>query len=240
MSVLDCALKEVEGSVTKPPFTLRIVGNGRLNATLPEKLKELERANQEALRKGRATAQRVSRSGFTYRRPSAPPRPGRSSSQGKMTKFVDWNIKGDSVALDVKKLDQRVPHWIIQEIGTGQRATITPHGVKLGQGQPTKAQKAQYVRTVKSQKGRKISASLAFGTSPSGQFVPPGSGAGQQLYRRRDLTGGSPFRPRRITIRNEIVGQHFVRDGARAGYREYRQTLLAAARRTFAGQKSRP
>jgi hypothetical protein len=188
--------------MTAEPFTVNFSFDERRLRTA---LRSLRDAEALALKAGAAKADEVSRSGFRYRRPSAPPRAGRSSTQGKMTEHVDWKVERGAVRLDVKKLDRA----------------------------------AQYVRTVKSQKGRKISASLAFGTSPGGQFVPAGAGRGQQLYRRRDLTG-SPFRPRRITIRNEIHGQHFVRDGARAGYREYRRTMLGAARRTFAGQKSRP
>jgi hypothetical protein len=222
--------------MTAEPFTVNFSFDERRLRTA---LRSLRDAEALALKAGAAKADEVSRSGFRYRRPSAPPRAGRSSTQGKMTEHVDWKVERGAVRLDVKKLDRAAPHWIIQEIGTGQRATITNMGEQLGQGRPTRAAAAQYVRTVKSQKGRKISASLAFGTSPGGQFVPAGAGRGQQLYRRRDLTG-SPFRPRRITIRNEIHGQHFVRDGARAGYREYRRTMLGAARRTFAGQKSRP
>ena len=221
-------------------FSAHFVGGQRWSEMIRSLTKDLPKATDDALVAGSKKANQVSQSGFKYRRKgTTPPRPGRTSTQGKMTKHVKWKVNGSNVELDVNTLNKRAPHWIIQEIGTGQRATMTRAGQRHAQGRMSKADQAKYVRTVKSQRGRKISATLAFGTAPGGTFVPAGAGSGQQLYRRRDLTGLSPFRVRRITIQKEIVGQHFVRDGGREGFRVYRQTVLAAARRTFAAQKRR-
>lgn len=216
-----------------------VTNNGTLGPRLRERVHQLERVNKTALAQGANTAEKASRKSFKYLRPAnAAPRAGRSSTGGKLMTLVDWKPVGGKVKLDTQTLDRRAPHWIIQEIGTGEKAVMRRGGTTNAQGRPLRG--ASYVRTVKSQKGRKISASLAFGTGPSGQFTPAGGGRGQQLYRRRDLTGGTTFRARRMTIQKEIVGQHFVRDGAQEGFREYRTTMLAAARRAFAGQKRRP
>lgn len=214
--------------------------SGALGPRMRERLEQLKRMEQQASKAAAKRATEVSRGGFTYKRPpNAPKRPGRSSTGGQLMKKVRWDARpSGGVQLNYQELNRIAPHWIIQEIGTGERATIKRAGQKNPRGRPKKG--SQYVRTVKSQKGRRISASLAFGTGPGGQYVPAGMGAGQQLYRRRDLTGASPFRPRRITIQREIVGQHFARDGAQEGFREYRETLIAAARRAFAGQRRRP
>ena len=213
---------------------------GDFKVRMDNKLRELAQGEKAALAAGARKAESVSRGRFVYKRPAnAPRRPGRSSTGGKLMKHVRWVPQESGlVELNAKELDQKAPHWIIHEIGTGQRATMRRAGVKNPRGRARKG--ASHVRTVKAQHGRRISAGLAFGDSPGGKYFPPGAGSRQQLYVRAGLRGRGPIsRAKRIVISNEIKGQHFVRDGAREGFLEYRTSMRAAARRAFAGQKYR-
>lgn len=210
------------------------------------RLNRLVAAEQQARQGAARTATTATRSHFHYLRPAnAPARPGRRSTGGRFTTFLQWQAqsaaRGGGVAFDVAEADTRVPYWIIQEIGTGQRALIRRAGANNPVGRPRSG--AQYVRTVKPQRGRQIPASLAFGTGPRGTFTPPGASRGQQLYLRSLLRRAPtlPQGPRRgLFITREIRGQHFVQAGGEAGFREYRTSVLAAARRAFAGKGRRP
>ena len=222
-------------------MTVKVHQNTIFGAPLQERLRRLERGEQQARVKAAHAAQKASSRSIRYMRPSnVPPRPGRSSTGGKLRTHVRWRPSPDasSVRLDMEHLNRAAPHWIIQEIGTGQRATIKRGGSRNPQGRARKG--ASYVRTVKSQRGRRITKGLAFGTGPGGQYVPPGLGRGQQLYPRRGLRGAGPFRnARSIVIQREIKGKHFVRDGAEEGFREYRRSVRAAAQSAFGGRSSR-
>lgn len=219
--------------------TQLITPRGPLKERLNRRLKKFEDEHRAISLRAAATAQKTSRAKFRYIRPSdAAPRAGRMKSSGKMKTRLRWKGTPGLVAFDSAGMDRQTPHWIIHEIGTGERATMKRGGVKNPRGRARKG--SQYVRTVKSQRGRLISRGLAFGTGPSGQYSPPGSARGQGLYRMNDLTGWSPSKKRRaLVIKREIEGQHFVQDGAKAGFREYRSSMRAAARRAFAGQKYR-
>jgi hypothetical protein len=128
------------------------------------------------------------------------------------------------------------PHWIIQEIGTGKRATIQRHDTPNPVGRPRKG--ASHVRTVKSQRGRRISAGLVFASG--GNYSAPGARTGENLHWASRVQG-VPMRTRQnprgqnaaIRISKEIQGQHFVKKGGQAGFREYRGSVLAAARQAF-------
>ena len=185
-------------------------------------------------------ATKTSAATFKAKRPgNSPKRPGRRFADGKLSRHVKWSASpsGSMVELNVRALDRGAPHWIIQEIGTKERATIKMGGSKNPKGRSKNG--SSYVKTVRSQKGRRISAGLAFGRSPSGKYSPPSrKTSNQQLYPRQNLKGGGPFRP--IFIRKEIEGQHFVQKGAEEGFREYRTSVRAAARAAFAGQPYRP
>ena len=190
-----------------------------------EKFLELE---EKALKAAAVTAQRTSRAGFQYKRPFAPPRAGRSSTGGKMTSFIRWRPESatGSVELDVAALNKAAKHWIIQEIGTGKSATM-----RAGNAGDKKGHAVRTV-SVRRQRGRHISSALVW--AASGQPVPPGMARGQQLFLRADLPGGgAPLAMRGMTIRREIEGQHFIREGASAGFRQYEELVLAAARTTF-------
>jgi hypothetical protein len=203
-----------------------------------------ERTNRmvaDVLAAGRSAASdatKTSQAGFVYKRPAnAARRRGRETTGGRFPQKVQWSAVDDQVELNVAELNKDVPYWIIQEIGTGQRANIRTGGQSNPRGRPKK--NSQNVVTVKSQLGRRISSQLAFGTSPRGRYSAPGAASGEQIYLRRQLKN-VPLNPRAIIIHEEIEGQHFVREGAREGFRQYRPSVLAAARRAFAGHPYRP
>ena len=85
---------------------------------------------------------------------------------------------------------------------------------------------------LRSQRGRRILSSLVFADAPGGAYTPPGARRSQQLFYRSQVTG-APRRRRPIVIKREIQGQHFIQKGAQAGFRQYRQSVTAAARQAF-------
>lgn len=221
--------------------TLEMPKGDILGANMRGRIDRFIKAEEKALATAAKTAQDTSRRDFSYRRPAnAVRRLGRSSTGGKFTRHVRWRPTGSGlVEFDHKGISKTAPHWIILEIGTGQRAAMRSAGVKLPRGRP--AGYANYIKTVKSQVGRPISAGLAWGTGPSGQYTAPGAASGQQLHVRRQLRGRPRYRNfKRMVISKEIKGQHFVKQGGVAGWREYRTSARAAARRAFGGQKYRP
>jgi len=213
---------------------------GMFSSKMTDRTKRLIDAENSDRRAAAKTATKTSAATFKAKRPvNSPKRPGRRFADGKLARHVKWSASpsGSMVELNVKTLDRQAPHWIIQEIGTNQRATLKMGGSKNPQGRSKSG--SSYVKTIRSQKGRRISAGLAFGSRPSGKYTPPTRKiSNQQLYPRKNLKGGGPFRP--IFIRKEIEGQHFVRDGAKTGFQEYRTSVRAAARAAFAGQPYRP
>ncbi len=180
---------------------------------------------QAAERSAAATATQVSRTTFKRKRVVAPPRIGRHGRQ-QMARTVQWQALPDGrVGVNYGKLNREQPHWIIQELGTGKRAVIRAGGRPRPVGRPSKG--ATYVRTVKSQRGRRLSNSLVW--AQGGRYVPPGPPRRQQLMYRRRVTGypSRGYVPS-IRIRREIEGQHFVQKGGEAGFREFHKDLAAA------------
>lgn len=222
--------------MTKLQLTLSMTDRGTLDAKLDAKidafLTKVSNAETEAAKK----ATQVSKSSFRRVRELAPPRSGRSG-KGQLVNSISWARRSDgTVGLKQAELNAKAPHWIIQEIGTGQRAITRVAGTPRPTGRPTKG--AQYVKTVKSQRGRRISPGLVF-ASRGGQYSPPGAAHNQQLYARM-MVRGAPIRTARsrlsapgIRISKEIRGQHFIKKGGQAGFREYRESVLAAARQQF-------
>ena len=158
---------------------------------------------------------------------------GRESTGGRLGSHVKWGAAPNQnrVGLALSYLDKTAPHWIIQEIGTGSRAVVRAGGMPRPTGRPGKG--ATYVRSVKSQVGRRING-LVFATN--GQYSPPGSRRDEQLHLASQVTGVPVRRGRRapaIRIGREIPGQHFVKKGGTKGFREYETSLLAAAREAF-------
>jgi hypothetical protein len=151
-----------------------------------------------------------------------------------------WNAGQDSssaVEFDIADADTRMRFWIVQEIGTNERAIIKHGGSSNPGGRPKKG--ATYVRSVRTQRGRAIGhGGLAFGTGPVGKWTRPGAARGQQIQVARNLSGIPPWaigRLPRIIIQREIVGKHMVALGAEAGFRQYETDVLTAARRAFGG-----
>lgn len=224
-----------------PTVTARLNSGAasRLVRELKRDMDAAARAELSARRQAATTATRITRESFTYKRPfNVPPRAGRESSQGKFTNALRWQVTAGPVGevqFDVAAADARVPYWIIQEIGTGQSATLKRGGSANPRGRPQSG--ASYVRTVRSQRGRVISPNLAWASGPTGVYTPPGNRRDQQLYLISQLTGprGGRVRRRRrpLYIGREIQGQHFVKRGGTEGFREYNDTVLAAARRAF-------
>lgn len=219
-----------------PKLSVSVTDRGALggvNGSLRQRLVTFDKAVRDARAQSAATATQVSRSNVRRIRPLAPPRQGRYHG---LKEAIRWAPMGklDNVGLALKELDAKFPPWLVQEIGTGERAIQRISGVANPQGRP--AAGASYVKTVRSQRGRRISPAFVFATR-GGQYSPPGSATGQQLYLRSQVQG-APVRydpaARRsapaIVIDREIRGQHFIQKGGEAGFREYRQSVLAAAR----------
>ena len=182
-------------------------------------------------------ATQTSRSSYKRVRELAPPRAGRQG-HGQMASHIRWRPIGKeaSVGLALQDLNAAAPHWIIQEIGTGQKA-VQHVGTRANPtGRPEKG--ATYVKTVRSQVGRRISPGLVW--SSSGTHYTPSNYVfkhTQNLWLRSQVKGAPVYfnaKTRRtapgIRIGREIEGQHFIQKGGQAGFREYRQSVLTAAR----------
>lgn len=221
-------------------MTARLVERtpGLLGRNMTERMNRLLRDERDARVAAAQVATQTTQSSFHYKRVAdAPPRAGRRSSNGKFTSHLNWVADANNVTFDQAQADSQVPYWIIQEIGTGRSATLKNGGQKNPRGRPRAG--AAYVKTVRSQRGRLIPSSLVFATGPGGQYVPPGAGGGQQLYLRSKIKG-VPVRRGAMVISREIEGQHFVQKGGQAGFRQYKPTVLAAARRAFQGRRFKP
>jgi hypothetical protein len=165
-------------------------------------------------------------------RPIAPARRGRAQTS-RLRSNIAWTADATSstVSLDYQKLNRTNPYWVIQEIGTGQRGTMKRAGVTNPVGRAAKG--SQYVVAVRSQVGRPIPSGLVWATGPRGTFMRPGQGFNQNLYQRSKIKGAPRGRRFTMTITREIEGSHFIQGGARAGFRQYRPSVLAAARQAF-------
>lgn len=202
------------------------VGSGP--RSLQGRIKEFGTKVRQAEYAAATTATEVSRSNFHYLRPPGPQRPGRESTGGRFPDYLEWEVDArGQIGLDLNKLETKASHWIILELGTGKKAEMRVGGDGDdigGAGARTR------VRTVRSQRGRKIHSAFVF--ADGGHYSPPGAAHNQQLVARSQVTG-APSRRRSIVIKREIVGQHFVKKGAEAGFRQYRKSVLSAAREAF-------
>lgn len=222
--------------MTSLKLTLSLKDRGALTTQLDDRIRTFRAQVKSSEKASAAMATRTSRSTFKRVRDLAPPRAGRWG-KGRMTSSIEWAPRTDgTVGLKQQQLTAAAPHWIIQEIGTGQRAIARVAGTPRPVGRPTKG--AVYVRTVKPQVGRRIAPGLVFATK-GGQYSPPGAARNQQLY-ARTMVRGAPIHTARsrksapaIRISREIKGQHFIQKGGDQGFREYRESVLAAARQQF-------
>lgn len=151
-------------------------------------------------------------------------RPGRDYQSIKDN--IEWKHKNTvGVALDVQKLRSHSPHWIIQEIGTGERANMKSGGTPLPKGRPRKD--APTSVSVESQVGRRIWV-IHDGTDTTIRFAK-----NTRKLKRRVGKRKKDQLPGNASIGREIKGQHFIQAGAKEGFRVYRTSILSAARRSF-------
>jgi hypothetical protein len=165
----------------------------------------------------------LSRTTFQSRlsgRPLAPPRAGRPTTSGTFASNLVWNPDhaNNTIMFDTQQIRSRAPYFLIQEVGTGQSARIlNPPGTL----------------TVPSQRGRLIAGNLQWAPGPGAAPAPPGRGGGlEQLYLLTDLNNATR-RTRRMRIRREIRGKHYLRDGGIEGFRLLSEGLKADAQRIF-------
>lgn len=196
--------------------------------SIQERVRQFQDAEKKAARSAAATATTTSRNSFKYLRPPGPQRPGRESTGGRFPDYLQWDVDArGQVALDLDELETKAPHWIILELGTGESAQMRVGGDETSvEGAGARSR----IRTVRSQRGRRIHPAFVF--AQGGIYSPPGAARNQQLVARQLVTG-APARRRAIVIKREINGQHFVKKGAQTGFRQYRQSVLTAAREAF-------
>lgn len=205
------------------------------NAANPIK-KRVATFEREVARAATAAAQiatTTSRANFKYlRNPAGAQRATRESTGGRFANYLEWKVDSQGqIGLDLNALETRAPHWIILELGTGAKAEMRSGGDAEKGGKGASLAPRARLRTVKSQRGRRIHPGLVFADGPGGTYSAPGSARGQQLFARSRIKD-APRAPG-IVIKKEIKGQHFVKKGAQAGFREYRRSVLAAARTSF-------
>lgn len=205
----------------------RVIMNEKAKAVmdLPNRasrfVRQVEEAAVEAAQYATAVSQNQFRSNVSGR-PFAPARAGRPTTEGAFETLLRWEptsangVIGARFDLDI--IASRAPYWIIQEIGTGEGASVTGGHV------------AEYV--IPSQIGRSISNHLVWASgvltaSESGSRTSV-SGGKEQLYL---VPPGAAFRkPRRkLKIGKEIKGKHFVQAGGREGFASFSATVRAAA-----------
>lgn len=214
-----------------------------LGRAMTDRCRRLADAEAAARTTAAQTATNATRKAFTYHRAvDVPARKGRDHPPGAMLAGLRWTTSSaGGVDFDIAEADRVAPYWIIQEIGTGQKATIKRGGDPNPRGRAPAGN--TYIRTVRSAIGRRIPANLVWATGAGGHYEPPGAGQGQQLYLRATVRGAPIWEGRAkdlMYITREVEGQHFVQKGGRVGFTEYRNSVLGAARKIFAGYKYTP
>lgn len=221
-------------------------GNVFGNGVLSRRVRNLKSAERSARQAAAREATKVTDQYATRVRPDAPPRPGRENAGLKRNlRWMSSTVRSE-VYFDQGTADALVPYWIIQEIGTGQRGTLkrgmAPDDFRNRPlGRPTKG--SNRTRAIKSQLGRRISAGLVW-ADRSGTYQVPSSSRypRDQIFPASTVlgvvtrrgNGPSTYRAG-IRIGREIQGKHMVKKGGEAGFRQYYESVLAAARREFGG-----
>lgn len=208
---------------------------GTFSKKFDTRLNDFEERVNRAARKAAGEANRVSKQKAKAIRPPAPPRAGRTSPPGALAKAIQWKVdQADStfVELNQAQLDSRVRWWRVQEIGTGKSATVRKGGKPNPRGQVPKG--ADFKVQVKSQRGRLMPSNLVF-ISRSGNAQRFSDRSKRQALVPRAMAKNAALVPAgAVYISKEIEGKHFIRDGAREGFRDYRRDVIAAARATLA------
>lgn len=213
---------------------VQVVESSRLK-DLRSNVRKFEQGHERALNRAVQTATTRSRAQFRKMlsgRAHAPARPDRPTTDGHFAQLIRWDRQvgragamrgaasaGDTfVAFQLEELEGRAPYWLIQEIGTGETATILDRGE---------------TRSVKAQRGRLISPNLVW-ADVAGNYDVPRAPMGQQLRTLQDVKG-LPMRMdlEEIRIKKEIDGKHYIRAGGMQANAEYRASLLGLAERLF-------
>lgn len=209
--------------------------SGRLKE-LRRAAREFEKSHDRAINRAVQTATTRSRAQFRSSlsgRAHAPARPDRPTTDGHFAQLIRWGRQdgragsmraassaGDTyVAFQLEELEGRAPYWLIQEIGTGETATILDRGER---------------RSVRAQRGRKIPRTMVWADAAGNYEAPRGDLGNQQLMSYKDVVGAPlkmDLEPTRI--RKEIEGKHYIQAGGRQANEEYRATLLGLANRLF-------
>lgn len=209
---------------------------GTFSVQFERRITDFENRVHNASRSAAAEADRVSKKRAKGVRAPQPPRPFRQVPSGTLAKTIQWKIDPldkSFVALDVASLDAKVRWWRVQEVGTGKTALMKRGGKPNPRGNAAKGN--NYRVRIKSQRGRVIPASLVF-VSRNGIAQPFSDRSKRQAlvpYASAKQPKGRTVVAKNVTIRNEIEGKHFIREGAREGFRDYKNDVLAAARATL-------
>lgn len=208
-------------------------------------------ANNIAAERAAKEATNVSRAVFSSKlsgRPLVPARSGRPTTSGQFVSYINWvpsrgtratagrrGTLGTTVNFDLAKLDSAAPYWLIQEIGTGESASILNEGA---------AQGVAFGGTVKSQVNRPISKHLLFAPGPGSAPTRSGGltkkrGSGSRpsgldnLFRAGDLDpkAVSGFFSSQHRIKREIKGKHYIQIGGKAGFRYFKSNVMAETKR---------
>lgn len=220
---------------------------------LNRRLKALVDADAAAMRMAARVATASTRANFSYRREPIAPRAGRSSTGGRMKQHLLWTVRNGRVEFDMAEADARVPHWIIQEIGTGQEARVgliggkemsvevpsqdgrdLPDGFIWADGAVSLMSEGGKFQSVVGGTSRRVGASKRRVPAPFGHGRDrPGMMDQQNLYPIAMLPPGQAYRQTRGVIHREIKGKHFVRDGGIEGNSLLRSALLSDFEDTF-------
>lgn len=201
--------------------TLRVSARGKRYMQMPVMARNFLQAARATELAAADKATQVSRATFNSKlspRPVIAPRLGRPTTGGQFANEIVWERTGRG---DIKVDYAKLPRYsLIQEIGTGQAAHISnpPGSVR-----------------VRSQVGRYISANLVW-DGPGGPQSPSVGRRGQdQLVFRAHVNDEKleNVRARRIRIRREIKGKHYLRDGGKQGFRTLKSGLFRDAKRIF-------
>jgi hypothetical protein len=218
------------------PRSFQVSARGQRLLTFQQQAQQF--AQQVPVRETEAAtaATKESRAVYTRwlgKRPLAPARPGRPTTMGNFVNDITWERDGKGyIDFDV---DRMAPYYLIQEIGTGQSATIlAPPGKPPGSV------------SVKYQTGRRIPMSLYWAPGPGAtaskqmstkdRKLPNGAvGTNDQLYLSTQVNANAAAaaRKRPMTIRREIKGKHYLRDGGLTGFNTLADGLSADAKRIF-------
>lgn len=182
--------------------------------------KHLKRAAQRATSASRSRFQ----TGRVGRHP-VPSRVRRRSTMGAFARHIRWDVRKDDaeghsyVAFQKEELQGVAPYWLIQEIGTGNSATVLDTGER---------------KSVKSQIGRRIAPTLVWADVDQNYQVPSGTRT-EQLMSYKDVKNVPlmmDLEPQ--FIKREIQPKGYIREGGFRANAEYQANLLDLARRTFA------